>query len=677
MNEAQVPTDILEWPGKDNPFISPFADGRELAPFYDHNNDGVYNPLDGDLPIPLVENDEYFPYEFCYSIYNDNNDAGIFFTEPVGIEIHQISYVNQCGEGLVDNTIFHRLKVNYKSPIPLMDARISYWEDPDVGCPQGDYVGCLPELNCSFSYNRSGVDSQSCSFAMPGNLNMIRSTIFPNDNLESFIYYLNAGTGNPNPVQTDPQQFLEYYNYMKGLWRDGTPLTSEGTGFNAGNPNVVNYAYPFLPINETDWTMQNVDLQPTDMRKVSTIYAGDLQPGMSFTFDIIDLIHYGFDENLEEVFGDFESNISDIIAEYESFKSGTNECDNIDICQDDCVWPGDYNTDGICDGIDLLQWGYVSNVIKPSGPVRQNDDFEWYPHFADNWDDTHQGVNTKHYDGDGNGISNFGDLFPVEFNAFKVNTLYDGNEAEFEPSNFELNINFPDENYIYDPNGVNPPLAYEVSLTENGGDISTEIRGYCFQINIDENLFANDALSAQGFNAFNLRRSLSNPGIAKIAWVNQKFTNDTHAGNPDFLSSAIVFGENPVTTNEEGSQLFELNISHAVAMLEDGSLVKLNINSDAILIENLGIISSTEELDIPLSNIDIYPNPTSSKLTVSVEKHQYTELILFDMNGKLINHFQYEEKDFVLNLEKLTSGIYFIRVVEENGQSQLKKIYKE
>ena len=48
--------------------------------------------------------------------------------------------------------------------------------------------------------------------------------------MSTFMYYNNpSGGGNPNSNTTDPTNAGEFYNYITGKWKDGTPLTVGGT----------------------------------------------------------------------------------------------------------------------------------------------------------------------------------------------------------------------------------------------------------------------------------------------------------------------------------------------------------------------------------------------------------------------------------------------------------------
>ncbi|MCB9272058.1 MAG: hypothetical protein H6561_21210 [Lewinellaceae bacterium] len=60
--------------------------------------------------------------------------------------------------------------------------------------------------------------------------------------MSSFTYYNNQAVGNWPNAQTDPQVAQEYYNYLSGSWKDGTPFTYGGSPFQVGG-TPIDYAF--------------------------------------------------------------------------------------------------------------------------------------------------------------------------------------------------------------------------------------------------------------------------------------------------------------------------------------------------------------------------------------------------------------------------------------------------
>ena len=47
--------------------------------------------------------------------------------------------------------------------------------------------------------------------------------------MRRFLYYSNTTNG-ANPSQTDPIAAVDYYNYLKGFWKDGSKFVYGGSG---------------------------------------------------------------------------------------------------------------------------------------------------------------------------------------------------------------------------------------------------------------------------------------------------------------------------------------------------------------------------------------------------------------------------------------------------------------
>jgi hypothetical protein len=76
-----IPQNVLKWPGKGNPYL--LSDGIEvvenMAPFFDFDGDGIYDPANGDYPVidgnpdPAQCGGESFTYadQMIFWVYND------------------------------------------------------------------------------------------------------------------------------------------------------------------------------------------------------------------------------------------------------------------------------------------------------------------------------------------------------------------------------------------------------------------------------------------------------------------------------------------------------------------------------------------------------------------------------------------------------------------------------
>jgi hypothetical protein len=97
--------------------------------------------------------------------------------------------------------------------------------------------------------------------------------------MNSFTYFNNAISPPPPPETTDPQVAIEFYRYLTGHWRDGTPFTFGGSGFNPGSTDFIDYAFTDAPSDPNGWSMSQEGLAPGDRRTVQSTGPFRLDPG--------------------------------------------------------------------------------------------------------------------------------------------------------------------------------------------------------------------------------------------------------------------------------------------------------------------------------------------------------------------------------------------------------------
>ena len=66
-------------------------------------------------------------------------------------------------------------------------------------------------------------------------------------------------------------------------------------------------------------------------------------------------------------------------------------------------------------------------------------------------------------------------------------------------------------------------------------------------------------------------------------------------------------------------------------------------------------------------NFNIYPNPTNGVFTITNEKNNPYDIIIYDVVGKLVYEKQHEtNKEIKLDLSAIGKGIYFVTIISDN-----------
>lgn len=323
--------DILTWPGNGD-----VENGESdiIAPFFDQNGNGIYEPMQGDAPRIKGDQAVFFVLNDTKDIHSETE--GI----PLGIEIHAMAYAfDEPADSALWNTVFINYKIINRSDTNYHDVYLGLFTDTYLGYMWDDLIECDVQNGMYFTYNGfaiDGAEGDSLSYGanppaqgimlLGGPLmepdeidnpkydnlgNLICSEainglgfgdgIVDNERLgmSSFIYFNNGGNGNIN----DPAIAPHYYTYMQGLWKNGGPMLYGGFGFPGSSvgpeckymwprdSDPVNWGtfglWPNGGYNQNGlyWIELEAGAYPNDRRGLGSIGPFILAAGESFEFD--------------------------------------------------------------------------------------------------------------------------------------------------------------------------------------------------------------------------------------------------------------------------------------------------------------------------------------------------------------------------------------------------------
>jgi len=227
--------------------------------------------------IPKMSGDQ-----MLWSVCNDADptshtmDAGS--TAPLGLEIKQNVFAF-TRTGALGNIVILQFQIFNKGGNTLQDAYFSIWTDPDLGGSGDDYVGCDTMLSVGYIYNADDDDQQYGSTTPclgvdffqgpliftgnPGDYGLMWGDTlwgYRNMGMTSFNKYING---------TDPDNFTQAYNYMRGLTRTGDPYVYEG--------DTLTYVLTGDPVAGTG----DLDIAPADRRFMMSTGPITFRPGDS------------------------------------------------------------------------------------------------------------------------------------------------------------------------------------------------------------------------------------------------------------------------------------------------------------------------------------------------------------------------------------------------------------
>jgi len=183
-----IPESFYSWPAHGDVSMN---QSYYLAPFKDVDEDGDYDPENGDYPYYDIDN------ELCPSNFKDDptyvpdptpeteigivkggllvdqilkgdqtlwwvfNDKGDFHSESqgaaIGLEIRAQAFAFATND-VINNMTFYSYEIINRSTFRLTETYFSPWVDTDLGKADDDYVGCDVGRGLGYCYNGKAVD---------------------------------------------------------------------------------------------------------------------------------------------------------------------------------------------------------------------------------------------------------------------------------------------------------------------------------------------------------------------------------------------------------------------------------------------------------------------------------------------------------------------------------------
>jgi len=328
----EIPNIIKEWPAHGD-----VSQGQDyyLAPFFDYNDDGQYNWADGDYPWHDINKTKECTTDRTVSLFGDinfwwvMNDKGNIHTEtgadPIGMEIRAQAFAFASNDE-INNMTFYNYELINRGTQTLYNTYFGFFTDGALGNPYDDYVGCDVNRGLGYYYNGDSYDEENSGYKGYGygppavGVDFFEGPFQDDDGIDNafgigenealngigygdgivdnerfgmrrFLYYSNTTNG-ANPNQTDPTNASDYYNYLRGFWKDGSPFYYGGSGHISDADADPTMPCDFMFPGDTDplgwgtagnpqepWTEQSSNNPPNDRRFVESAGPFVLKPG--------------------------------------------------------------------------------------------------------------------------------------------------------------------------------------------------------------------------------------------------------------------------------------------------------------------------------------------------------------------------------------------------------------
>lgn len=245
---ADIHQSILEWPAKGNTYLASNGINIEnaLAPFIDWNNNGIYDPENGDYPN-IKGNQALF------WVMNDVAGSHGSGGNKLYVEVQMMAYAYQSNVPVINNTTFYDYTIIRKKPTPLHEAYFSLYFLDNLQNFR-NYFGCDTASNLFFTY-----ESLSSEFNLQNAPIHLLKLIDCNKEkkMSSFVAdsRVLGSTGFSHLVVGSIR------NIQKGIGKCGLPFYYGGNGRHGCGVTDEETKFMFSgnPSDSTQWSMQYTD----------------------------------------------------------------------------------------------------------------------------------------------------------------------------------------------------------------------------------------------------------------------------------------------------------------------------------------------------------------------------------------------------------------------------------
>ncbi|MEM1096417.1 MAG: T9SS type A sorting domain-containing protein [Bacteroidota bacterium] len=299
--DGTLADDLRDWP---HHLGAPVVDGDGI--------EGNYDLAAGDRPPVYGEQ----------SVWWVMNDAGNTkqwsVTPPIGLELQVQAFSAACAptsvpdamlnaeiQTAVEHATYYHIKAIHRGDTALRDTYFGWWTDGDLGDASDDYIGTDTLLQMGYYYNANAYDGgqnrtpattqgdQVLPYAYgatpPAWGSLLAQPLRLSSGAMQPLYFTKSYDPNAlGGTSFFPPSAEEHYNQLRGIHRDGQPITYGGLGY--GGRREAQYMYPGDPVRDVFWSEENPGTgqrhEPGDRRLLLSSGPFPFAPGDTLTLTV-------------------------------------------------------------------------------------------------------------------------------------------------------------------------------------------------------------------------------------------------------------------------------------------------------------------------------------------------------------------------------------------------------
>lgn len=325
------------------------------------------------------------------------------------------------------------------------------------------------------------------------------------------------------------------------------------------------------------------------------------------------------------------------------------------------VWPGDANSDGIANVVDILFLGLAWNQ---TGPPRATQSIQWQGWPALDWNSNFfNGANKKHADANGNGHVGIADFLAILLNYGLTHNKGDNNGTEADPP-FLLNI-------LSDSVMAGDTVHAEIMLGSLEKPVK-ELSGLAFSIDYDASIIdsasfrfvpVNSWLGTDSVDMISLQKDLPNEGVFQTAITR---TDQTNAQGYGLIGKVTFVTIDDIAGKSFTAEQLKLHLSKLDAININQDEIDFYACSDSVIVVQVEASTALEPTDL-LRGVQVYPNPSQGTLFIRSETVLTETITLMDLQGRTLHHQILNARNAELSLQQLPQGVYLLKGSSKDG----------
>lgn len=325
--------------------------------------------------------------------------------------------------------------------------------------------------------------------------------------------------------------------------------------------------------------------------------------------------------------------------------------------QPDSVWPGDANDDLVANNVDLLAVGLA---YGNNGPARIAASNAWQAQAAAPWiQGLPNGVNFHHPDCNGDGLINDDDTLAINLNYGLIHLKTETADSLGIP----LAVSF-----VNDTVNAGQTVQLDILLGTDSLPIQNAY-GLAFQLELDTALILAQATEIDYTNSW-LGQKNSNMLTLEQAFtiddrIHLALTRKDHQGQNGFgMVASVIIMIDDLSGKTSVTEPLKARIANPVLIDQYGIEIPLLLTADSLIVQG-------QSVDLPpelATAIRLYPNPTNGRVELDLNTLMGTEVILRDIQGKILSRTVSTQHLYQLDLGEFATGTYLLEVFTDQGR---------